>query len=86
MARSVGGGDGNPGNFEAIGKIELSVLTEAGFRAGHGLIDIGCGSGRLTSQVSGSLGDAVSYLGTDVVPKLLTYAKERAPEAYNFNW
>jgi ubiquinone/menaquinone biosynthesis C-methylase UbiE len=84
MARSVGGGDGNPADFEAAGKSELSILTEAGFSAGHALIDVGCGSGRLTSQVGHSFGETVSYLGIDVVPELLAYAKARAPSAYGF--
>lgn len=84
MARSVGGGDGNAADFEATGKIELSILIEAGLAAGHALVDVGCGSGRLSSQAGRHFGDSISYLGTDVVPELLAYAAERVPRGYRF--
>jgi ubiquinone/menaquinone biosynthesis C-methylase UbiE len=85
MARSVGGGDGNRVDFEATGKRELEILTQCGFGPGCSLIDVGCGSGRLASQVSSKFGDTVSYLGTDVVPELLAYAKANAIASYKFS-
>lgn len=79
MALAVGGGD-----YEAIGAAEADLLIEAGFGAGHSLIDIGCGSGRLSSHLSKRFGDAITYLGVDVVPELLDYARHRAAPAYRF--
>lgn len=79
MALSVGGG-----SFEGIGESELRLLIEQGLAEGRSLIDIGCGSGRLAVQVSKRFGDTVSYLGTDVVPEVLAYAKSRAPRGYRF--
>jgi ubiquinone/menaquinone biosynthesis C-methylase UbiE len=79
MARAVGGGD-----YETIGAAEANLLIEFGFGAGYSLIDIGCGSGRLSSQLSKRFGDAITYLGTDVVPELLEYARQRAAPGYRF--
>jgi 2-polyprenyl-3-methyl-5-hydroxy-6-metoxy-1,4-benzoquinol methylase len=45
------------------------------------LVDIGCGSGRLAT----ALHDLdISYLGTDVVQKLLDYAALKAPAHFKF--
>jgi ubiquinone/menaquinone biosynthesis C-methylase UbiE len=82
MAKSVGGGGREA--FESIGKQELELLVEFGFRDGHALVDIGCGSGRLSAQISRRFGTAISYLGTDVVPELLAHAKANASSAYKF--
>jgi ubiquinone/menaquinone biosynthesis C-methylase UbiE len=79
MALAVGGG-----NYEAIGTAEAELLIESGFGAGHSLIDIGCGSGRLSSHLSKRFGDAITYLGVDVVPELLEYARRRSAPAYRF--
>jgi ubiquinone/menaquinone biosynthesis C-methylase UbiE len=79
MALAVGGGD-----YEAIGTAEAELLIESGFGAGHSLIDIGCGSGRLSSHLSKRFGDAITYLGVDVVPEFLEYARHRSAPAYRF--
>jgi SAM-dependent methyltransferase len=72
------------GNYETVGDAEALIMREAGLAEGHSLIDIGCGSGRLAAALSRQLGPRISYLGIDVVPELLDYAKPRCDEAYRF--
>lgn len=71
MARAVGG------DFERIGVLEHAVLREhAGLTPDASVIDVGCGSGRLAVQLARH--ERLGYLGTDVVPAMLDYARRRA--------
>ncbi len=75
MSHAVGGA------YEETGRKESAILKYAGLRPHMSLVDVGCGSGRLAS----SLRDLdIEYLGTDVVQKLLDYAKTRSPEHFQF--
>ncbi len=67
MAATIGG------EFEAFGILEREVLIQAGLRPDGYVIDIGCGSGRLAKPLSDYL--TGGYLGTDVVPDLVEYAR-----------
>ena len=67
MMRGVGG------DFEAQGAVQCDLVKHYGLRRDGYLIDVGCGSGRLAKPLSEYL--AGSYLGIDVVPDLLTYAR-----------
>ncbi|HEX2852596.1 MAG TPA: hypothetical protein VHO24_05105, partial [Opitutaceae bacterium] len=40
------------GNFLASGKLQYSLLVQLGLEPAHHVIDIGCGSGRLASQLA----------------------------------
>jgi ubiquinone/menaquinone biosynthesis C-methylase UbiE len=71
MSKAVGG------NYERGGDRERDLLVQLGLSDEQYLIDAGCGSGRLSSALSRG-GPDVRYLGTDVVPDLLAYAKDRA--------
>lgn len=79
MTEAVGGG------YEAIGNAELELMIRSGLRAGHSVVDIGCGSGRLSTALTRRFGDAIAYRGYDVVPEMLAYARERAPPTYSFD-
>src|SRR5579872_7228193 len=79
MALAVGGG-----GYDANGKLECEALMALGLQQGHAVIDIGCGSGRLSTQLSQRYGDKVDYLGIDVVPELLAYARSKAVASYRF--
>lgn len=70
MSQAVGG------EFEAVGEALRQVVVEAGLKADDYLIDVGCGSGRLTAALQ-RCGLPIRYLGADVVPELLAYAEER---------
>jgi ubiquinone/menaquinone biosynthesis C-methylase UbiE len=73
MDRAVGGGG------DAVGHMHVAILREAGLRDTDYLIDVGCGIGRTAM----ALRDVATqrYLGTDVVPELLDYARERVGRA-----
>jgi SAM-dependent methyltransferase len=62
------------GEFEAIGLMQRDLLVAKGLRPDGFVIDVGCGSGRLALPLSSYLSGR--YLGTDVVPDLLEYARE----------
>jgi SAM-dependent methyltransferase len=67
------------GDFATVGKLELAVLKKFGFHGASNVVDVGCGSGRLAAQLAAF--PAVSYLGTDVVPDLLDYARKLVKRA-----
>ena len=60
--------------FEAFGQVQADMLRFFGLSDHHLLIDVGCGSGRLAIPLSKTHRGA--YLGTDVVPDLVQYARE----------
>lgn len=63
------------GDFEAFGVIESEMLRFYGLGARDRLIDVGCGSGRLAIPLSKT--HVGPYLGTDLVPDLLAYARKQ---------
>lgn len=69
MALAVGG------DYEAVGSLEFQLLKHLGLQPEHRLIDVGCGSGRLASQLANYLSG--EYVGIDVVPDLFQYAQNR---------
>lgn len=70
------------GSFAEIGAIECEILRHAGLQAGQTVVDLGCGSGRLAVALARDL--EVDYLGLDVVPALLRYARSKSPASYRF--
>jgi SAM-dependent methyltransferase len=76
MAEAVGG------YFDEFGELMLKILVEAGLKPQHYLIDIGCGSGRLTKSAAPYL--TGRYLGTDVVPALLANARKYGKPGWRF--
>lgn len=78
MSRAVGGG------YEHGGAIEADILAELGLTTGARLIDLGCGSGRLSTAMGRRFGASIDYLGIDIVQALLDYAAAKAPPAYRF--
>jgi ubiquinone/menaquinone biosynthesis C-methylase UbiE len=64
------------GDFELIGTLERELLIQHGLKASDSLVDVGCGSGRLTRALGPYL--TGSYLGIDVVPELLDHARKQA--------
>jgi SAM-dependent methyltransferase len=67
MLEAVGGND-------ALCRFQFSALDRIGFADGAYLIDVGCGSGRLTRRIAEF--PRTKYLGTDVSGKMLAYAQE----------
>lgn len=67
------------GDFEALGILERELLIQQGLRRDGYLIDVGCGSGRLASPLSDYL--TGRYLGIDIVPELVDYARQLVPRS-----
>jgi len=76
MAEAVGG------FFDELGQLMLKIAVEAGLKPEHYLIDVGCGSGRLTKPAGSYL--TGRYLGTDVVPALLDNARKYGKPGWRF--
>ncbi|HWA00031.1 MAG TPA: class I SAM-dependent methyltransferase [Caulobacterales bacterium] len=72
VLRAVGGSD-QQGDFQ------LAQLTSAGLTPTSHLVDVGCGSGRLTRRIARAAG--ARYLGTDINRVLLDYARDSAGRA-----
>ncbi len=62
------------GDFEAVGHLEFQLLRSVGLQQDSSVVDVGCGSGRLASQLAPWLKGP--YLGTDILGSLLDYARE----------
>ena len=62
------------GEFDAIGRLLREALIHHGVKKQDYVIDVGCGSGRLAKPLSEYL--TGTYLGIDVVPELLNYARK----------
>jgi SAM-dependent methyltransferase len=62
------------GEFDAVGQMELDLLISVGLPINGFLIDVGCGSGRLAVPLASYLQGL--YLGTDIVPELLSHARD----------
>ena len=67
------------GEFEAVGILLREVLIHHGLRKTDYVIDVGCGSGRLAKPLADYL--VGKYLGIDVVPGLVAYARRFVPRA-----
>ena len=65
---SIGDGD-----FDLIGRIELSILVDAGLKPSSYLFDFGCGTGRLAIHAVPYLSEG-KYVGTDISPTMLRHA------------
>ena len=70
MAQAIGG------QFTAFGIVEREMLKFFGLPADGYLVDVGCGSGRLAIPIA-EWRD-LRYLGIDVVPDLVEYARKTA--------
>jgi SAM-dependent methyltransferase len=67
------------GEFEAIGILELETLKYFGLKEDDYVVDVGCGSGRLAQPLSQHLKGG--YLGIDIVPDLVDYARRTVGRA-----
>ena len=63
------------GNYEHYGVLEHALLRGEGLRDGATIVDVGCGSGRLATKLARY--PKLRYLGLDVVPELLDYARRK---------
>jgi 2-polyprenyl-3-methyl-5-hydroxy-6-metoxy-1,4-benzoquinol methylase len=68
MEKAVGG------NFDTVGELQLAILQHYGLSKTGYLVDVGCGSGRLAKPLSRWLEGR--YLGIDLVPALIDYARK----------
>jgi len=72
--REAVGGSGSVGLYDAIGRIEASILRYHGLQPHQHLVDVGCGSGRLAKPLSEC--HSGKYSGFDIVKVAVDYARE----------
>ncbi len=65
------------GEFRTMGILERNLLLEYGLPSDGYLIDVGCGSGRLSSQLAETWSGR--YLGIDILAELLEHARSVTP-------
>jgi SAM-dependent methyltransferase len=73
-ADSIGDGD-----WDLIGRIELSALLASGLEPGHTLVDFGCGTGRLAVHAIPRLARG-AYIGIDISQTMLAQAQARVAQ------
>ena len=73
---------GNPKRYEEIGAIERAILEKYGLEDGQYVIDVGCGSGRLTRCLTDFA--QLKYLGIDIVPDLVKLCRETFRDDWQF--
>ena len=71
------------GEFETMGYLEFQFLKQIGLNSNSTIVDVGCGSGRLTKQLLNYLTTG-KYIGFDVVPELFAYASNLCSNRDNF--
>lgn len=64
------------GQSKTIGVLEHSVLVTLGLRPTDTVVDVGCGSGRLSSRLAPV--HPGLYVGTDILEDLVRYAEKKA--------
>ena len=64
------------GQSRAIGILEHSVLATLGLRPTDTIVDIGCGSGRLSTRLAPT--HAGVFIGTDLLQDVIDYAARKA--------
>ena len=77
MSMAVGG------DFIATGDKEYAILKHFGLRPESYLIDVGCGSGRLTHALFRANWTG-NYLGVEIVQSLLDHAQTQAQQHWHF--
>ena len=65
------------GHFDGVGIVMREALIHHGLKKSDYVIDVGCGSGRLAKPLSEYLEGR--YLGIDIVPGLVAYARQLVP-------
>lgn len=71
------------GSYDEIGPGLVQLLVDCGLSDGMSIVDLGCGSGRIAKYIGKRMHN-VEYLGIDVVPELLDYARSQTPDHFRF--
>ena len=64
------------GQSATIGILEHSLLVTSGLRSSDTIVDIGCGSGRLSTRLASR--HEGKFIGTDILEELTGYATKKA--------
>jgi SAM-dependent methyltransferase len=79
----IGGGDPKVIADTIIGSINRMMPIAPGST----VLDVGCGCGRIAAGLTGTLSDQGTYIGIDIVPGLIDFARRHITTAYpNFQF
>ncbi len=67
------------GDWDRIGALQHAMLRNLGVGPGTRVVEAGCGPGRLAEQLARHEG--LHYLGVDIVPQVLDYARRKVARA-----
>jgi SAM-dependent methyltransferase len=63
--------------FDQTGKLVLEQLISLGFKQNSKILDLGCGTGRLATQLLPYLGEQGEYYGCDISPEVIEFCRKR---------
>jgi SAM-dependent methyltransferase len=73
------------GRERALAPVADALLDAADLRAGHAVLDIGCGTGITTVAAAAEVGLSGTALGVDISPPMIEYARQHA-SSDNVGW
>lgn len=84
--RPLGGLNPHNDNFDKVGQQLLRLVIEhTGLQPTHNILDLGCGTGRLTKQLENVL-DGGLYVGSDVNQRYLDYCRQTYRSEFKFDF
>ncbi|HKA14526.1 MAG TPA: class I SAM-dependent methyltransferase [Myxococcota bacterium] len=70
-------GPGSEAEFDALSRVKLKLLTDRGLTPAGRVLDVGCGTGVLTSALAEFLDGRGRYVGTDLSAKAVEFCRRR---------
>jgi SAM-dependent methyltransferase len=70
-------GPPNQAEFNRLSSVKLDHLIDLGLKPNSRLLDVGCGTGLLTTAAEGFLSDVGAYFGTDIGAEAIEFCRKK---------